>query len=92
MSRVIGILATMDTKGAEAGFLRDEIKALGCETLLIDLGVVGEKDSAHGASAEALLDLVSAKRFWQFKAACHDVGRRLGTNPVCGRDGLLFRG
>jgi uncharacterized protein (UPF0261 family) len=42
MSKVIAILATMDTKGAESDFIRQEIEALGGKALLIDLGVVGE--------------------------------------------------
>ncbi|MBL8861580.1 MAG: Tm-1-like ATP-binding domain-containing protein [Planctomycetes bacterium] len=41
MSHVIAVLATLDTKGAEAQFLRERIEALGSRALLIDLGVVG---------------------------------------------------
>lgn len=40
--KTIAILATLDTKAAEANFIRQEIEALGGQTLLIDLGVVGE--------------------------------------------------
>ena len=42
MSNVIAILATMDTKGAESDFMRQEIETLGGKAILIDLGVVGE--------------------------------------------------
>ena len=42
MSKIIAILATMDTKGAESHFIRQEIEALGGRTLLIDIGVVGK--------------------------------------------------
>lgn len=40
MSHVIAVLATLDTKGAEAQFLRERIEALGSRALLVDLGVV----------------------------------------------------
>lgn len=42
MSKCIAILATMDTKGAESDFMRQEIEALGGRALLMDIGVVGE--------------------------------------------------
>ncbi len=42
MSTVIAVLATLDTKGAEAAYLRERIEAAGCSALLVDLGVVGE--------------------------------------------------
>ena len=42
MSKVVAILATMDTKGAEAHFMREQIEAAGGGTYLIDIGVVGK--------------------------------------------------
>jgi uncharacterized protein (UPF0261 family) len=39
--KTIAILATLDTKAAEADFMRQEIERLGGSALLIDLGVVG---------------------------------------------------
>lgn len=42
MSKVVAVLATMDTKGAEAEFMRRQIEALGGRALLVDLGVVGD--------------------------------------------------
>jgi uncharacterized protein (UPF0261 family) len=42
MKKTIAILATMDTKGAECEFLKEEISKLGAESFLIDMGVVGE--------------------------------------------------
>ena len=39
--KTIAILATLDTKAAEADFMRQEIECLGGSALLIDLGVVG---------------------------------------------------
>lgn len=41
MQHVIAVLATLDTKGAEAQFLRERIEALGSRALLVDIGVVG---------------------------------------------------
>ena len=42
MSKVIAILATLDTKAHEAQFMKEEIEALGGAGLIIDVGVVGE--------------------------------------------------
>ncbi|MCB9907649.1 MAG: Tm-1-like ATP-binding domain-containing protein [Planctomycetes bacterium] len=42
MPKTIAILATLDTKAAEADFMRQEIQALGGQALLIDLSVMGE--------------------------------------------------
>lgn len=41
-NKTIAILATLDTKAPEAGFMKAEIENLGGSALLIDLGVVGE--------------------------------------------------
>ena len=42
MSKTIGVVATMDTKGVEARFIRDRIEAAGLSALVIDAGVIGE--------------------------------------------------
>jgi uncharacterized protein (UPF0261 family) len=42
MKPCIAVVATMDTKGDEARFLREEIEALGGSALLIDIGVMDE--------------------------------------------------
>jgi len=65
--KTIAILATLDTKAAEADFMRQEIESLGGKALLIDLGVVGDSPikadiskgeiiEAGGSSLSALLD------------------------------------
>ncbi len=41
MPKTIAVLATMDTKGAEADFVRQEIEALGEKAFLVNIGVVG---------------------------------------------------
>lgn len=40
-TKVIAVLATLDTKGDEAGFLREQLEALGSRALIVDMGVVG---------------------------------------------------
>ena len=42
MTKVIAVLATLDTKGAEAQYLREQLEALGSRALILDLGVLGE--------------------------------------------------
>ena len=39
--KTIAILATLDTKAAEAGFMKSEIERLGGKALVLDFGVVG---------------------------------------------------
>ena len=41
-TKVIAVLATLDTKGAEAQYLREQLEALGGRALVVDLGVIGE--------------------------------------------------
>jgi uncharacterized protein (UPF0261 family) len=41
MPRVIAVLATLDTKGQEAEFLRQQLRALGSRPLVVDMGVLG---------------------------------------------------
>ena len=36
----IAVLGALDTKGAEVGFLAEQIRRLGCRTLVVDLGVM----------------------------------------------------
>lgn len=38
----IAVLATLDTKGPEAGYLRDRLRDLGLSPLVIDCGILGE--------------------------------------------------
>lgn len=38
---IVLVLGTLDTKGEECRFLRDRVRALGCETVTIDAGVIG---------------------------------------------------
>ncbi len=42
MTRTIVVMATLDTKGHEAAFVRDVIKGMGCNAMVIDTGILGE--------------------------------------------------
>ena len=55
MSKTIAVLATMDTKGAEADFVRQEIEALGEQALLINIGVVGPAAVPVDIDADAVI-------------------------------------
>ena len=41
MPKVIAVLATFDTKGQQAQYLREQLEGLGSQPLLVDLGVTG---------------------------------------------------
>lgn len=51
------LLGTLDTKGAEYDYLRQQVRALGCDVVLVDAGVMGEPgvqpDITRAAVAEA---------------------------------------
>ena len=40
MHKIIAIIASLDTKGAEVCFIKEKIERLGCRTLIIDVGVL----------------------------------------------------
>lgn len=42
MAKTIALLVTLDTKGEEAGFLKEQIESRGHKALLMDIGVIGE--------------------------------------------------
>ncbi len=42
MKKTIAVLATLDTKGQESNYIREQIEQLGGSALLIDMGVVNE--------------------------------------------------
>jgi len=53
--KTIAILATLDTKAAEADFMRREIESLGGRGLLIDIGVVGESSIEADVTKEEII-------------------------------------
>ncbi|MFT7485712.1 MAG: hypothetical protein ACI9F9_001562 [Candidatus Paceibacteria bacterium] len=52
MTTTIAVLATLDTKGAEAQFLREQLESMGSRVLLVDLGVTGEPQTTADISRE----------------------------------------
>jgi len=52
MTKTVAVLATLDTKGAEAQYLREQIAALGSQALVIDMGVVGKPQVPGDVSRE----------------------------------------
>ena len=54
MKKCIAVLATLDTKGQEAWFIRDQLMALGSSALLIDVGVMGQAAVRADASREKI--------------------------------------
>lgn len=55
-ARTIVVLATLDTKGAEADFIREQLEALGSGTLFIDIGVIGSPAIEPHLSREQVAD------------------------------------
>ena len=53
--KTIALLATLDTKAAEADFMRQEIESLGGKAYLIDIGVVGEPGVQADVSREEII-------------------------------------
>lgn len=51
-ARVVGILGTLDTKGAEFAFLKARVEAAGAATLTIDVGILDEPAFAPDVTAE----------------------------------------
>jgi uncharacterized protein (UPF0261 family) len=54
--RTVAVLATLDTKGTEAAYIRTLIEARGLRALVIDTGLMGEPAS----SADVARDQVAA--------------------------------
>jgi uncharacterized protein (UPF0261 family) len=52
MRRTVAIIGTLDTKGADFAFVRDEIEKRGCDVLVIDTAVVGEPAFEPGVGRE----------------------------------------
>lgn len=69
MSKTIAVVATLDTKGVEARFIRDRIEAAGVSALVIDAGVIGKpvfaadvpRETVAEAGEKSLSQLVSER-------------------------------
>jgi uncharacterized protein (UPF0261 family) len=55
MAKTIALLVTLDTKAQEAGFLKARIEDRGHQTMLIDIGVVGEAGIEPSVSRAAVI-------------------------------------
>lgn len=56
MSKRIVILATLDTKGIEAQYMREQIEKMGEEALVVDVGVVGEPATRPDVTREQVAE------------------------------------
>jgi uncharacterized protein (UPF0261 family) len=54
--KTIVVLATLDTKGQEAQYLREQIQKLGDRALVVDVGVVGKPATEADISREAVAE------------------------------------
>ena len=52
MSPTVGLFGTLDTKGEEYAFLREQVRAHGADALLVDVGVLGEPSVAPDVTRE----------------------------------------
>jgi uncharacterized protein (UPF0261 family) len=57
----IAVLGTLDTKGVEIAFLAEQIRAHGCDVLLVDLGVLGSPAVEPDVSREAVAAAAGAQ-------------------------------
>ncbi len=51
-TKTIAVLATLDTKGAEADYLRDQLERLGGRAFVVDMGVIGTPEARADATRE----------------------------------------
>jgi len=56
MSKIIAVVVTLDTKGDEASYLKEQLEALGSSALLIDIGVVGEAQTHADVTREQVAE------------------------------------
>lgn len=60
MPKTIAIIGALDTKGQDFAFLKAEIEKRGCETLIIDFGVLGEPAFAPDISRRQVAEAADA--------------------------------
>lgn len=54
--KIIAVLGTLDTKGAEVAFIREQIEALGGSALVLDMGVIGSATTSADVTRESLAE------------------------------------
>jgi uncharacterized protein (UPF0261 family) len=67
------LIGTLDTKGAEIGYVRDRLRAAGVSALVLDAGVVGPPAFAPDVSREAVFSAAGAN--WEQVRADADRGK-----------------
>lgn len=77
MPKTIAVLATLDTKGQEAEFLRDQLRALGSGALVVDIGVLNRP-----AARADLTRAQVARAGGTTLAALRQAGTREAAQPV----------
>ena len=93
MAKTVAIIAALDTKGAEAAYIRDAVARHGHDTLLIDVGVLGGASIAHmGLTVGGSIGLESgdAMRLEDCPAAVQAIGD--AARAVNGETMLLCHG
>lgn len=56
MTKTVAILGAFDTKGLEFSFLKNEIEKFGCQTFMINVGVLGEGPFQADVTAEKVAE------------------------------------
>ena len=94
MSSTVAIVATLDTKGREMAFLKERIEALGCATLVIDVGVfepegitpdIPRHDIAAAAGSSIPEILAGGRKILAFQTMGEGAGRKIGELYSTGR-------
>ncbi len=88
MRKTVAILCTLDTKGPEAAWVREQVEALGGAALLFDIGVLGQP----GVRADVTREQVSAAGGQSLAALLANPTRQLASPVmVAGATALVLR-
>lgn len=86
MKKTVAILATLDTKGHEAQYLREQLARLGSDALVVDVGVLGTPQ----CRADLTRDVVATAGGKQLAAVQHDATREAATPIMADGAGKLL--
>ena len=65
----IALIGTLDTKGAEIGYVRDRLRALGARPLVVDSGILGEADGIEADVPRAAVARAAGRELEEIRAA-----------------------
>jgi uncharacterized protein (UPF0261 family) len=71
MSKTVVLVATLDPKGAEARYLKEQIEGQGVRTLVIDCGILGQPQWEVQVNREEVARL-GGSTLSQVRALCHE--------------------